>query len=572
VIDDSDVSDHRSNDVPIRVVPDPSAVVAPAFAGLSVVAFSPFFYHPFFTLRAALLLVLLGPGLLALAIHARRDNAARAACALLAASAFSTAVASQPGASLWGAPNAGTGLVFIAASLGVWSLGRTISPLAMERCRGVLIAGISLNVVVAFLQRLDIAPEVLRLEGRPFGLTGNPVHLGALCAASVFLILAGPHRVVLWKAVALVVASAGVQVSGGRSALVLLVLAVAVTSWQRRPAPRSAAAVVLLAFVGVMATSAVGTGVTATAYAASGQTSSSVTLRLDAWSRGLTSLVNRPVVGVGPGQYLTAESPQRDAAAARDSGDSMWEDAHNFVVEFAVCTGVLGLAALALWSALASRNAAGPWAAFAATLALAALVEPMSLVTTPLLAFGLGVGAPLARAPAPAQGLRRVPLLVLCTAPGAIAAVALLVGEARLLGGSLDFAPLVVASADPLLPRSWPTVPLVLSKVETFHGVDDVAARRRAVEAAREATERAPADPRPWTRLGSLEGVWGEPAAASAAFSQALELNPWSPQALRGFAQTAFLADDEQLAANTCRKLRKVTLSGRCANLPLSDW
>lgn len=548
----------------------PSEVLGPAFVAALAIAFSPALYQPFFAVRAALLLLALGPATGLLVLQARRDRTARLALALVCAAAVAMVASPAPMTSLWGESNWGTGFLFLFACISLWAWGRSFTARAIARSRIALLVGVAVNVAVAVLQQTGQVPTILAVVDRPFGLTGNAVHLGALCAATIVL-FSGDQRLRWPAATSIVVGAAGVQLSGGRSALALGVLAVVIVGIRSRSV-RTAILTVSLAVAGVLAAGMIpGDAPSATSRAAAGEASGSFQPRIEAWRAAADAVAERPLTGHGPGRFRAATSPHRTLAAAQIDGDSRFADAHNLPIEFLVTSGLLGLLAFVLWVGMGALRARGPWAWFALLTALAQLVEPLSVAITPVTALAFGIAFPVATQPL----RRRWPLVggaTVMTAAAAVVALMLLIGQMQLQRGSIDFDRQALASAERLLPATWPTAALVTTRVEGFYGAQELPARRAAISAGRRAVQADPTDDRSWVRFGALEAVWGSKEAARAAYDEALGRNPWSIEGLRGRAQVAADAGDTSLAAQTCRRLKKVTERGRCADRPLADW
>lgn len=539
--------------------------------GLLLVGFSPSLYHYFFAPRAAVLLVAMGPGLVLVARRLRTDRASQLAVLFLAVAAASTVFSPAPARALVGAPNSGTGLLFLAAGVATWALGSAMSPQGRSRTRAVFLGGVMVNVVVAVMQNITTVPiTALALVDRPSGLTGNAVHLGALCAAAVPLVAKGRPRLGPASLVLLLLLALGTQVSGGRSALAFLVVAAVVVAWRR---PRTQVLVVFAVLVAGVVLGGLLPGSStpsATGRVAAGVGGGSPLPRLHTWASVLPAIAEQPLLGYGPGRFGEAASPRRTATIARLEGsDRLFGDAHNFVVEHATTTGALGLATLLAWLFVAARRARGAWAWCAAILAMAQLVEPMSVIATPLALLALGAGSSLSPRPtrqllvASGTGLALI---------GMVAAAALLVGEQQLQAGSLDFSVPALERADRLLPNAWPTVPLVAVRVHGFYGASDPTSRIQAVGQAREAVERNPYDPGTWLRSANLEAVWGSKGQARVAFEQALRLDPWSGTAMVALAEMAMEAGEETEAATLCRRAEKVLTTGRCAGRPVGTW
>lgn len=551
----------------------PSDVLAPAFVLSLGIGYSPALYHPFFAVRAAVLLLVVGPALFALVVQARTDVLARLLLAFVGVAGFATAFSRHPWASLWGEPNWGTGLLFVAVAGGIWAWARTLTHRAVARCRLALFGAVLANVGIAVLQRIDAVPSILE-SARAFGVTGNPVHLGALCAATSVLVVR-ERRLDPLGAIVIVAASIGVQLSGGRSALLLLVIGVGIVALRTR-AIRTLAVLALLCASGIALASLLpgaAENQSATSRAVASESSGSTRIRVDIWEAGALAATERPLLGHGPGRFGAATSPLRSLAVARIGGDARFTDAHNIFVEVLTTTGFLGLLLFLLWSGRAAFAARGDWSGVALLLLGAHLLQPLSLTSTPVMALALGISC---RRAAPATSVRERRGLLLfplaSAAAGALAAVALLSGEVQLQRGSVEFDRAAVASAESLLPQTWSSAPLVALRVEGFYAAQDAAARPAAVAAARRAVQADPANDQAWVRLGDLEGVWGSRLEARQAYAAALQRNPWSLGALRGAAKAA--ADDAEVAqaAVLCRKLKRATAAGSCGGRPLVDW
>jgi hypothetical protein len=136
--------------------------------------------------------------------------------------------------------------------------------------------------------------------------------------------------------------------------------------------------------------------------------------RLAVWSAQIRGVLDRPVLGWGPGNewsaYVSSATPGEIETATR-----YWADAHNLPIEVGVIGGFAGLAAFGwLVVRLAPRLVRAPnrraWATAAtATLAIYALYEPLDVTLTPLMFLfaGAAVGAPPGARDAAAEGARR---------------------------------------------------------------------------------------------------------------------------------------------------------------------
>lgn len=530
---------------------------AVAAAFLLPVAFSPELYHSFWAPKAAVCLLLVGPGLVALARLARAGSVpARLAGLFVAAAALSTATSPSVVASLTGGANWGTGLVFVAAVAGAWALGVTAGEQRRRQLAAALVAAALINAAMAWLQARGLVPPSLESAGRSSGLMGNPVHLGALAAGALWL--AGERlgrgrwrRSAPWLGAVALLAGAA-QLSGGRSAVGLVALATVAVA--RRAGWKRALAIVAAVAAGFLAAPAWAAdgAVSGSARAVGPESTRQVDVRLGLWRISAEAALDRPLLGWGPGRFHEATSP-RYTPVVSEGGVKAYHDAHNWVVEYAVTTGAVGLLLLAGWLVTAGRAGAGALAGFAAVVGLFMLVEPQSVGLTPLALLALGASS----RPGPGVGPARRGWR-LASAVGVVAGVAaagvLLTGEALLHQAVLDTSPARHARAAALLPP-WADVSRIGARIESFAGLHSEPDRRDALALARQATRRDPADPSAWSNLGRLELEWGTDEAAARALERALERNPWHADALLSGAVLAGRTGDAAARADRCRRL-----------------
>ncbi len=556
---------------------------APSIAAFSAAvlltsAFSGDLYHPFWTPKVAILALVGTPGLFLFgALVRRRDRAAMAGAWFLAAAAVSAALARVPALAFIGRPDWGSGWIIWALVMGVWAVGRFTDQGIRRATAAGIAAAAALNAFVAVLQTRDAIPidglAMSQADPRPFGLLGNAVHLGSLCAAGAAIAGAGVARCSRrWarraSIAALVAGSLGVEVSGGRVAVAAL--AVGLALGVGRAGPRrigvAAAAVLLGLLLGAGATS--GTRyASATARTAEGVASGSPHARLVVWRTAGRALLVRPVLGFGPGRVATAVTPRLREPTGEPS-DRIFADAHSWPIQVLLETGVVGFAALLLFGLMSGRGMRGPWLGLVGAVGTSTLLEPMSVATLPLVFFALGATT-MPVPPSTRRSQRH--LTALAAVAGGLIAVVLVVGDAALRTGALDFSRARFDQAHRGLPP-WPDVSLAGATVYGFFGVHDPGARRQALKLAREAAARDPEDPRPWVRLGDLEAVWGSKGRAESSFQRALTANPWSEAALTGIAALAQERNDGGTVGAACRRAARAQAEGTCAGRPLDQW
>ena len=539
-----------------------ASFVLGALTLLLLVGYSTNLAAGFWSPRAAGVLVLAAAGLPVLVRLALTPSSLRrpatAAAAFVAWAVLSTALSPRPLLALLGRYNQGTGLLFVAGLAGAWALGSTASERARLTIERAVLVGALVNGAVAVLQTaVDLnALHWDLVDNRAPGLLGNPVHLGAISAGAIALIvprLAGRPR--QW-APALALVAAAVQLSGARAALVVAVV-VTVGSCIALRLPTMTTTIACGALVaGVLA----GTIVAAAAGTASASARTStgadggMSARVDTWVAARHSTARHPLLGVGPGRFQAATSRDRTLAIARAEGpEKVFTDGHNLVVEYAVTIGLPGAAALVAWLVLAALLGRGPRLLFALAVLAVGLVEPQSVVTTPVALLLLGAAGPALLSARRGTGERSV--------TGAFVAVALAAGGLLLIGdfhldqARLDSSVGHARAAERLLPP-WPEPASRLSFVYVYRGELTRAERDRA-EALRwrtEAVRRDTDNPGLWNDLGDAKAKAGDDTGAQTAYRRALARDPWSIRALNGLGRLAAASGDSAGARSYFRR------------------
>ncbi|MDQ1417288.1 MAG: O-Antigen ligase, partial [Acidimicrobiaceae bacterium] len=377
----------------------PLEVFAAAIGLLLPIAFVTSLDGDAWSLRAAILLVVVGVGLPVLLSQTRgpKPLAARGAVAFLVVGSASAALSQNHTTAIFGLYNQGTGLLFMASLAGAWAIGRQLRPEARPLLERVLILGILICVAVALLAATvdltSISGDLAGAGGRSAGLAGNPVHLAALCVLALALIVPRLATSALTWALPVAALAAAAQLSGTRAALVVMA---GIAVWAaRRHGLRVGALVAVMVVVGLAVGATMGSSSTSNATARSG-TLGGWQNRPTTWLAAGTSIVDHPLLGVGPGQFRSATSAKRPVSVALSEGpDFLFTDAHNIFVEYTTTTGVLGLGALVIWLVAAIRPARGWLLVGALGVLVIHLLEPQSVVTTPLAFLALGASAPL---------------------------------------------------------------------------------------------------------------------------------------------------------------------------------
>jgi O-antigen ligase len=497
------------------------------------------------SLRAAILLVVGGVGLPVLLSQTRgpRPLAARAAVAFLAVGAASAVLSQNHTTAIFGLYNQGTGLLFMASLAGAWAIGRSLRPEARPLLERALIVGILINVAVALLAAVvdlsSISGDLVDASGRSSGLSGNPVHLAALSVLALALIVARLAKSPATWAVPVVAVAAATQLSGTRVALVVMA---AMAVWAvRRQGVRTAALLALLVVVGLAVGGAIAGSSNGSATTRSGSLGSWRN-RPATWVTAGRAIVKHPLLGVGPGQFRTATSPEHPVSVALTEGsDVLFSDAHNIFVEYATTTGLLGLGAFVVWLVAAIRPARGWLLVGALGVLVIHLLEPQSVVATPLAFLALGASAP-GGAVGGRRGIGYQLAAWSCLALAVGAGSVFLVGEFQARQAQLDLGVGPAGQAARLLPP-WPRTASLLAESWLFHGITNQhkqADYQRSRAWRLVAVQRDSTDPLLWNELAQFDATVGQdPTAAEAEFTTALRLNPTSVLAMSGLAHLA---------------------------------
>ena len=558
----------------VAAKPRPTELATIAIAGLLLVVALPQVNATHWTPKAAIALLVVGPGLAALIVTAwARDRAAIAGLVFVTMAGGATLFSPAPMMSLVGLYNHGTGLLFVVVVVGMWALGRRYSDVGAQWLGSVLLAASFLNAAMVWLQTSRVTSgNLLNLvDGRPPGFLGNPVHATALFLGAFALVAerwrseptrstASRERSLILLGLAVLLASA-LELAGGRIGIVVLVLLLVVVSV--RVGPRRTVPLVIAVLLGLSAATFAapeGTGA-ASRVAASGD--SALSGRIDRWRIAQPAIEARPVLGIGPGLYRRATSRFSTVASANAFGpDSLNIDAHNLVVEYLVTTGMLGAGALIAWLVLAAMGARGELAWFAAVGAVSLLLQPEFVGLTPVLALALGVAKRGPPIPLP----RAAKVMA-----GAMAAAGILLGVTLIRGDVAQLRAVVdrVPSAGRSAARELPVWPEPADAESRAYGFEAVSRRRpedwvRALVAAREAQHRDPSDPEVENRLGGLELEHGSVARAQAAFAAARYWNPQSATARLGLASIAAGRGDRQTSDRLCAQAKAIAPRLHC--------
>ncbi len=561
------------------------------------------------TIEAAMGVVLGSFGLVVLVRTALRPSrlapdlvwASRLALAFAAAAGVATLGSARPVLSLVGNYNQWTGLAFFAVLAGVWALGSLVTDRGRPLLETALIGAAVVNGVIALVQQFVGLQSTLPSYGdQPTGVLGNPVFLGALLAAAVALlgdrVRADPRRWVFPTAI--VVVALGVDGERLPALLAVAVLGIEVVVGYRRGHLKASLLYAVPATAGIavgsLLASAVG-GLGVVAHAASSQATETFGDRLELWRVGLQALERRPFFGYGPDQFLGATNRLLPLSFFKPQPNVLYNDAHNFFVDVATMTGVVGLVLVVGWILLAAYRRSGRLALFFAVILVFQLAEPLNVVTTPLAFLALGAARVVPRrdgaslpgvAAAREAGERwRRPYrvaLALCGAVGILLAGTFVTGDVLYTTAvsqssvSNDHAALVTAHHAETVLAAWPQPARLLATIHQFLSFGgDAAEARQAVAWGRVAAERDPTNGGSWATLAAFDIGAKEYVAAVAADRTALHYEPWSPEALnlmgfldghRGDVAASRHYYLESLAVEPDQREVRAALAGHCTS------
>lgn len=533
---------------PTQPGPEPMTlfVAGAAFALLALVV--PTLNSPFWVARAAVLVVAAGLGLPRLLWLLRTSAVApaAAACALLGVAALSTALADQPLLAVFGQYNLGTGLLHVAGLTGLWALGTALSPAGRRMVTAAIAAGVVLNLAIVVLGTVvDLSFARLSAPGqRSVGLLGNSVHVSALGAGATAWAASrlARGRWSWWP-----MAAAGVfavQSSGGRSGLLALAAVVAALLALRHW--RAAGLVAVALVVGIaLASTLLGPGRTGTgrltrdisSATGDGPGARGYGARLAVWATATDDIASSPLIGIGPGQFREASTPDRTLDEVLHNGaDKYFGDAHNLIVEYTTTTGLLGVSALVALLALSIRRARGPLRWFAVAMLPTYLLQPQNSSTVPVIVLALAVAGPVVATGPP----RLARWTVAAAVPVVLLAGRIVYADALLATARLDGDTAVAERAARLLPWSSYAATVAAATHDYFaRGVGqperiEVTDRWRV-----EAIARDVSNPRSHVNYGNDLFTDRRLDEAHAAFARAVELDPHSVLGLIGLGKVA---------------------------------
>jgi O-antigen ligase len=531
-------------------------------AALLLTATLPSAFAPNSTPRLAVVLLVLPVGIACSIRQAMRgDRAALAGLAFVAWTAVSSGFSSAPILGMLGAFGRETSSLIFAGSLAIWSLARSMSTLGRRLLPIVMLAAMALGVAVGAMQVLVRSSSgVLSLVmGRAHGLTGGPVYYGAVMAAGVALAAGcARHRNgSLWPYALLTAGfAAACNWSGSRFPVVLgLLAAFVILAAARR---FSDAVWMVLSFAGGFGLASLVSRSVAEGGSVLERADAESAGRTSAWRYGLEAILDRPLVGWGPGNFRPAVQERFSAEFtgqhARDELTQIWFDAHNFPLGIAVSFGMVGFGLMVWWVVIAARSSRGPLALFASALALSWLLEPAFLATFPIAMLSVGAAW---REPATADP-RSQPrsLTIALGVAGALLAVSLFATDLRFARAIKANRPDAAATvAEGLF---WDPVAANAVASALYNSSNDDEVEREALDWIDRSIDRQPDWPFYYNAAAQILLTLGEPDAAGEYLDDALRLQPWNVQSLLLQREVALATANTEMLENVDDRLCRV--------------
>jgi O-antigen ligase len=357
-----------------------------------------------------LVLVLMGAVAICIGLRARL-RMTMPALAWVAVMWLAAVFGVDPGRSVIGPENQASGVLLLGASAFLLVAATRVPESVRSRIPRWLVGGSTAVAVISLTYRASPKAWSAVTSGLSFegGTLGHPVFLAGMCGAGLVASVALTRTRAAILIPLLIVQATALSFSTKRVGLIAVAVGLAVALW-RMGLPRRRAALI----VGVVAATLVswallqafvfrGESLSGASRFADLRTDSALS-RTETLPAFLRAWSKRPLLGWGPGNTWSAYIASGTEEEFRVAGGG-WGDAHNLLVEAAVTTGVVGLAALLVLLAVAVRHVRrGPpqlgWAAgCAAALGIVHLLQPINVALTPLFFLMAGLGDRAGRDP-----------------------------------------------------------------------------------------------------------------------------------------------------------------------------
>ena len=486
------------------------------------------------TLRMAALLAGLPLGVVLLVRLAwNRDRAALAAV-MFVAWAFIAALASgAPWRSILGQVDGNTeSLVIFLGVFGFWALARRMSDRGRALVGPVLVGALAVSALVGVLQIvLDIRNGPLaHVSGRAGGLEGNAVLFSStLCGAAAWCASVSTSAAsVRSRRVSLALLgffALAIGLSGSRVSVASIVVVSVVICGRARTL--SSVRVPAAAFLGLAASWLVQLWTNVGASTTDRLSSAGDAGRGGLWRAGISAIVERPILGWGPGRIRPAIQHHftSDFVRLHQTNDQQyaWNDIHNIVLQMLISVGIVGVVLLTVFVVLAFRRVDFGMGLAAVAVSINWLLQPAGISSLGVAAIFLGASS--AFVAAPTERIQRWPRVL----TGSAVALGLTVGLA-LVAADLNLRR-AVESGDPATVRSaaawFGEDPFVMDIfVMDSYRADGASGRAERMQVALREIAAEPDVPHWWNELAMTQWDNGDFDGMRASIDKALSLQP----------------------------------------------
>ncbi len=528
------------------------------------------------------MLVIAAVGAVPFAMSLRRSReavASWAALGFLLIGLLSALTSVAPDIGIFGLYDWGTGWLMWVACAGAFGIGLRLKREDLVWLFGGLVVGALVNSCIAVYQMIGRPGGALGLYAgvQADGLLSNPIHLEALLLGVIALVAFRSLRpvgevVLLGISAALMLMGVALEFTDERLAVIVLPVILLALVWRGRLRGLALAGAVAAGYVIGYLGGGSGLGNRVT----EGANSPGFTLRSDVWKAALHSVLHHPLIGAGPGEFQAGTGPFVGRAfALKLPGGGLFTDAHDFVIEVVVTTGVLGLACFLVWVGGSLARARNTMVLVALAGLAVEVVEPLNIAITCIVFLSLGacgvaeLAAPpvvaqprahrAAAEPTPDAHDRLQP--VGFVSMGILLVVALVLGITMIVGDAAyahspphGYSITDAKRANSLWPY-WPESAYALEDMDLYLRAESpsLLARPLYLLAARgvalQAASRAPFEPQGWTAVAATYAVEDQFAQADHYYLRALEYDPWNIPALQGLGLVAATAHDWTAAA-----------------------
>ncbi len=334
-------------------------------------------------------------------IKAFRLPIAMAVLFLLAA-LVSALLSHQLNVAFFGIYSAGTGWVFYLALFSTWLIGLRSSgnEISVKAITYAISAGAVVNSLVAVREvamhhsGTGLNGLAIASSGGASGLLLNPVFLGQLLSGTIILVAFSKHLKFVPSAIVLFICGIGAYLSQDRASIIFILIGAAVFIIRKRLRGVGLSLVLGIGYYAGSLISNYYNGAKVSSRITSGAISTVGSARKVIWKYSFHAFERNFLIGYGPSGVSKATLPSYglDMVRATRLPSGYYADAHNVILEFLVCTGVLGTLLGGAFLISAIRVSGGELLWFALAMGVFLLFEPLNIATCPLIFLAVGAG------------------------------------------------------------------------------------------------------------------------------------------------------------------------------------